>query len=232
MMDQATLKAELRTKTGKGSARATRREGKIPAVVYSKDSEAVSIALDPAELRKAVVGSEHRFNTVLTLEIAGSTERTALLKDWQVDPVDRRLLHADFLEIKMGVPLEADVPILLVGKAPGVTEGGILAQIRRVVRVRCLPKNIPVNLDVDISGLEINDSLHVADIVAPSDVELIFAQNFTIAVCTPPEKEEVVAVDELLAGEVPEGEEGAPAEGEEGGAEGEDAPKGDAKKSE
>ncbi|RMG14040.1 MAG: 50S ribosomal protein L25/general stress protein Ctc [Deltaproteobacteria bacterium] len=186
-MDNATLRAEIRTKTGKGSARRARREGKIPAILYSHFSEPTPIALDPKALRKAVRDSEHGFNTVLTLELGEAGKRTALLKDWQIDPVSRRLLHADFLEVKMDEAIEAEVPITLVGKAKGVEAGGILSQLRREITVRCRPGDIPGEIEVDISPLEIGDSLHVGDIPAPEGVEIRYTHNYTIAVVTPPE---------------------------------------------
>ncbi|MDF1564202.1 MAG: 50S ribosomal protein L25 [Deltaproteobacteria bacterium] len=227
MSTQTVLAATARPRTGKGSARAARREGRIPAVVYSHFSDPAAISVDPAELRKMVMGSDHRFNTVLTLDVEGSEKKTALLKDWQVDPVSRKLLHADFVEIRLDQKLEADVPVKLVGTPKGVTNGGILSQIRREATVRCLPSDIPAILEVDVSKLDINDSLHIADVTPPEKVELVFQINFTLAVITPPEKEAVVATDEL-AGAAPVGsvaaaaaapaEDGGEAEGEGGDA--------------
>lgn len=186
-MDNATLQAEIRTRTGKGSARQARRQGKIPAIIYSHFSEPTPIALDPSALRRAVRDSEHGFNTVLTLELGEAGKKTALLKDWQIDPVSRRLLHADFLEVKMDEAIEAEVPITLTGKAKGVEAGGILSQLRREITVRCRPGDIPGEIEVDITNLDIGDSLHVGDIPAPPNVEIRYTQNFTIAVVTPPE---------------------------------------------
>ncbi len=217
MSSQAVLAAKARPKTGKGSARATRREGRIPAVVYSNFSDSASISVDPTELRKTMLDSDRRFNTVLTLDLDGKDKKTALLKDWQVDPVSRKLLHADFLEIRLDQKLEAEVPLTLVGTSIGVTEGGIMSQIRRSVTVRCLPSDIPAVLEVDVTDLDMNDSLHVADVKPPEKVEVIYTINFTLAVVTPPEKEPVVEVDELLEGELAEGAEGAEGEAAEGG---------------
>lgn len=214
-MEEATLKAEPRTRTGKGSARAARREGKIPAVVYSHFGEPMAISVDPTVLRKAVKDSDHRFNTVLTLEVDGTGAKTALLKDWQVDPVSRQLLHADFLEIKLDEKLEAAVPLVLKGQPVGVVDGGVLTQVRREVEVRCLPKDIPVSIEVDVSELGINDSLHIDEIPAPPNVELVFSRNVTLAVVNPPEGEPVAEAEVLEGAEAPaEGEEGAEAPAE------------------
>jgi len=183
-MDQTQLKAQVRTRTGKGSARTARRAGLIPAVVYSHFSEAAAIAVDPSALRKAVKGSDFGFNTVLHLELDDGGKKTALLKDWQVHPVNHRLLHADFIEIKMDEALDAEVPVVLKGKAKGVIEGGLLNQVRREVTVRCLPEHIPATVEVDISSLGIGEVLHVADLTLPENVKAVFAHNYTIAVIT------------------------------------------------
>jgi large subunit ribosomal protein L25 len=198
MSTHAVIAAKARKRTGKGSARATRREGRIPAIIYSNFSGPTPISVDPSELRKTVLGSDLRFNTVLTLDVEGEAKKTALLKDWQIDPVSRRLLHADFLEIRLDEKLEAEVPLHLVGKCVGVTNGGILNQIRREVTVRCLPSDIPAILEVDISHLDVNDSLHVGDIVPPERVEVVYHTNYTLAVVTPPERE--ATTEETLEG--------------------------------
>ncbi len=212
-MEEATLKAQPRTRTGKGSARAARREGKIPAVVYSHFAEPMAISVDPTTLRKAVKDSDHSFNTVLTLDLDGGGSKTALLKDWQVDPVSRQLLHADFIEIKLDEKLEAAVPLNLVGISEGVVEGGILNQVRRDIMVRCLPRDIPVSIDVDVTKMQINDSLHIDEIPAPENVELVFSRNVTLAVVNPPEGEAAAVGAEAGAeaapaagGETPEAE--------------------------
>ncbi len=202
-MEQVKIKAQIRAKTGKGSARAARREGNIPAVVYSHFDKPEAIALDPKELHKAVTSSERGFNTVLSIDIGKGAAKTALLKDWQVDPITRQLLHADFLEIRMDERLPANVPIKLVGRAPGVVAGGILNQIRRELTVRCLPGNIPVEFEVDVSNLNVNEALHVSDLTPPEGVEIPYNNDFTIAVITPPEAEEEAApeAEVLAAGE-------------------------------
>ena len=157
--------------------------------------------------------SDHSFNTVLTLDLDGGGSKTALLKDWQVDPVSRQLLHADFIEIKLDEKLEAAVPLNLVGISEGVVEGGILNQVRRDIMVRCLPRDIPVSIDVDVTKMQINDSLHIDEIPAPENVELVFSRNVTLAVVNPPEGEAAAVGAEAGAeaapaagGETPEAE--------------------------
>ncbi len=213
-MEQVTIQAEARNKTGKGSARAVRRTGKIPAVVYSHFAEPVSLAVDPLELRKAVTGSALGFNTVLTIDLDSGAKKTVLLKDWQVDPIDRKLLHADFLEIRMDEKLPADVPIKLIGRPQGIVEGGVLNQIRRELTVRCLPGKIPSEIEIDIGELKMNEALHISDVTAPEGVEIPYTNDFTILVITPPEAEEEVEAEaevEAAVESAAETEAGAPA---------------------
>jgi len=190
MAQQNSLSAKVRLKTGKGSARAARREGRIPAILYSHFADALPLSINPDELEQIVVESPSRFNTVLTLELDDKQKRTALLKDWQTDPLSRKLLHADFIEIKLDEKIESEVELRLVGKCIGIENGGALNQVRRELIVRCLPSDLPSFIEVDITNLDINDSLHVGDVKPPEKVEVVYATNYTVAVIAPPEKEE------------------------------------------
>jgi len=168
-------------------------------------------------IRTAISG-EHRFNTLLTLDITGvgpdgvGTEtRQVLLKDHQIDPVKHsKLLHADFLEVRGDERIRVEIPVVLVGKAPGVIDGGILQQNRRFLEVMVLPNKIPLKIEVDVSGLKIAQSIHVADLKMPEGAELKYLTNFTIAVVSAPEKEEVVVPVAAVAAE---GAAAAPAAG-------------------
>ncbi len=191
-----TLKARVRDEQGKGPARRLRASGQVPGVVYRRAQQPLAISLDPKALRAAVAG-EHRFNTLLTLEIDGGTSagtRLVLLKDHQVDPLeDQKLLHVDFLEVRTDEKIRVELPVVLTGKPIGVLDGGILQQIRRFLQVLALPTHIPLRIEVDVSQLKIAQSIHVADVKMPEGAELKYATNFTIAVVSAPEKEEVVA---------------------------------------
>ncbi len=206
-MPQSTnvLDAKPRSGKGKGPARRLRAEGLIPAVVYGPGREPSHIALDPASIQKAIA-TPHRFNTLLTLRLDGG-EKRVLFKEYEVDPVTRRLLHADFLEVDLDKPVKVDVPIVTTGKAEGVVAGGILTVSAHEITVEALPEKIPVQIDVDVTPLKIGGSLHIADVKAPEGVKIKFATNFTVAVVTAPEKEEVVVP--VVAAVAP----GAPAEG-------------------
>jgi large subunit ribosomal protein L25 len=223
-----TLQVRVREAQGKGPARRLRASGQVPGVVYRRAQQPLAISLDPKALRAAVAG-EHRFNTLLTLEIEGGTAagtRLVLLKDHQVDPLEgQKLLHVDFLEVRTDEKIRVELPVVLTGKPIGVLDGGILQQTRRFLQVLALPTHIPLKIEVDVSQLKISQSIHVADLKMPEGAELKYQTNFTIAVVSAPEKEEVVvpvvaAVVEGAAAAAP----GAPAVP--GAKEGEKAPAG------
>ena len=190
-----TLKARVREEQGKGPARRLRASGQVPGVVYRRAQQPLAISLDPKALRAAVAG-EHRFNTLLTLEIEGGTAagtRQVLLKDHQVDPLEgQKLLHVDFLEVRPDEKIRVELPVVLTGKPIGVLDGGILQQTRRFLQVLALPTHIPLRIEVEVAHLKISQSIHVADLKMPEGAELKYQTNFTIAVVSAPEKEEVV----------------------------------------
>jgi large subunit ribosomal protein L25 len=192
-MAQSTsvLTAKPRSEKGKGPARRLRASGLIPAVVYGLKREPTHIAVDPAALEKAIA-TPHRFNTLLTLQVDG-LEKRVLFREYEVDPVSRRLVHADFLEVEPGKTVKVGVPIVTTGKAEGVIAGGILNVSAHDIEVEALPDSIPVAIEVDVSALKIGGSIHIADVKAPQGVRIKYATNFTVAVVTAPEKEEEVA---------------------------------------
>jgi large subunit ribosomal protein L25 len=136
--------------------------------------------------------------------VADGAEQTALIHEYQVDPVSHRLLHADFRRIDMAVAIEVDIPVEVVGEARGVkVDHGILEQMIRELPVRCLPGAIPETFDVDVSALEIGDSIHVRDLVMPEGVEILADDlDATVLHISPPQAEEEVESDEddLLGG--------------------------------
>jgi len=196
-----TVEAEIREGHGKGPARRLRAAGRVPAVVYSRNATPLAISVDPKALREALMG-ESRFNTLLTLEIKGKTgsqARQVMLKAHQTDPVEARLLHADFLEVRMDEKIRVEIPVILTGKPAGVVEGGILQQNRRFLEVLCFPNKIPQKIEVEVAQLKIGQSIHVADLKMPEGAELRYQTNFTIAVVSAPEKEEVAVVAPVAA---------------------------------
>ena len=180
---EVTLNAEPRTETGSGVARRFRRDGFVPAVLYGQGQAARSLVVNHKELKTALydhAGALSLFN--LKIESEGQVEeKTVTLKDHQIDPIKRIILHADFLEVDINQPLELEVALVLVGKPEGVERGGILQQIRRELTVSALPKFLPDQIDVDVSGLNLGDSVHVADIPVPEGVEIVYDVNYTVA---------------------------------------------------
>jgi large subunit ribosomal protein L25 len=200
-MADNVVTAQRREEKGKGPARRLRTKGLIPAVVYGRKSEPTHLAVDPALLLEAIE-TPHRFNTVLTLQIEGA-EKHVLFKDYTVDPVSRRLLHADFLEVKLDEPVKVEVPVVTTGKAQGVTDGGILSLATHEITLEALPAKIPVRIEVDVTNLKIGSSIHVAELTPPEGCKFRFSSNYVIAFVAVPEKEEVVAPVAAVAGAVP-----------------------------
>ncbi len=189
-----TLAARLREGAGKGSARRLRAEGLVPAVVYGRHLETpVHIAVDPIEVKKAIA-TPHHLNTLLSLKLDGQPERLVLLKDYQQDPMSREMLHADFIDVRENEQIKVNVPLVLVGKPVGVTEGGILSQSRRELEVYAMPAAIPEKIEADVSHMKIAQSLHINEVKLPQGVRVKTQVNYTIAVVSVPEKEEVAPV--------------------------------------
>jgi large subunit ribosomal protein L25 len=160
----ATLQAEKRDGRGKNEARRLRTEGRIPAVVYGAEKgKAVEIAVDPKALLR-ILHSESGVNTLIGLQLDGGNTRV-LVKEYQVDPIDHKLLHADFYQVAMDKALTVTVPIVLKGEARGVKQqGGIVDFVNREIELECLPADIPENITVDISELMLNQGLRVRDL--------------------------------------------------------------------
>jgi large subunit ribosomal protein L25 len=189
--DVSTLVAQKRDKSGKGPARQLRFKGLVPAVCYGPYDKPLHVAVDPEDIKKAIA-TPHKFNTVIKLQVEGGETRTVLFKDFEKDPVDGQLLHADFLEVRMDKDVVVNVPVVLTGKPVGVTEGGILQQVSRTLPVLCKPSDIPEKIEVDVSNLGIAESLHIKDVKAPAGVQFKVRGDQTIAVVNIPEKEEEV----------------------------------------
>ncbi|OGP54120.1 MAG: hypothetical protein A2Y65_12955 [Deltaproteobacteria bacterium RBG_13_52_11] len=202
-MEERSLVAHWRAGKGKEEARRLRHQGLIPAVVYGQREETIPVTLNPQELSKVLrEGSGERTLINLTIEGLqdGPITKTVILKEKQIDPLKRTLLHADLYTIAMDEEINVNIPVRIVGKAAGVTvQGGILEQVLREIEVKCLPADIPSSIDVDVSSLEIGDSIHVAEITLEK-AKILADPGQTIVTVVPP-KEEVVAVVEEVAEE-------------------------------
>ena len=204
-MDILNLEVERRTGKGKGAARQLRRGGQVPAVVYGIH-EPTSLAVKPKELER-VLATRAGANVIIQLNVTGDAkgERPVLVKELQRDPMKGRILHADFLEIRMDRKIKVEVRIVLRGDAPGVKQGGVLSQLMRELEVECLPIAIPEEVPVDVSGVNLNGVLHVRDIVLPEGVDLVSDPEEPILTVAAPVEEEEKPAEEA----VPVGEEGA-----------------------
>jgi large subunit ribosomal protein L25 len=215
-MERPLLKAEIREMMKKGGSRKLRARGRIPAVFYSPRAKTLSLVVDPRELSQAL-RTEAGENVLIDLEIGdgGQPDRKGvMIKDIQIDPLKRQILHADFYEVTMDAMVTVEVPIHLIGKAEGVKIGGILEQVRRTIQVQCLPGEIPKGIDVDVSALKIGDSIHVKDIPAEK-LKIMADPGITLATVVPPAAEEEKKVVEEVVAEGVEKVEAKAEEGEE-----------------
>jgi len=211
------LDTTVRTKTGKGPARKLRSAGRLPAIFYGPKADPIMLSLDYPELKKMLKGKSAE-SIILDLRIDSdrkSQSRKVMIKEIQRDPVTRDYLHVDLYEIAMEKELEVDIPVSLINTPIGVTNGGVLQQIRRELGVSCLPKDLVDKLEIDVSGLDIGQSLHIEDVSFPPGLKSTEDSSLTIATVVAPttiaEAEEEVAAEEEgieeTEGEEIEGEE-------------------------
>ena len=190
-MEIVQIKASVRHETGKAAARRLRVQKLIPAVLYGKAAgEPVNLSLDPKALRQIVAKSAHRLNTVMKLDLGDDTERLVLIKDYQLDPVSRDLVHVDLMQVKADEPVSVKVPISYEGTSPAIKEGGNFQALRRELVVQVLPTAIPENIVIDISKLMMGENIHLNDVVLPAGVTVKSSVNFTICAMEAPEVEE------------------------------------------
>jgi large subunit ribosomal protein L25 len=170
------LAVTIREQAGKGAARTMRRSGKIPAVLYGQGECLLLNITDPEELIR-ILKSKAGSTALISLTVTGATsnpKRTALLRDYQVDPVTSAVLHADLFEISMSKPIRVKVPIHVVGGVPvGVKEGGVLHHNVRELNIECLPAALPDNIEVDASALAIGSGVHLKDIAGREGVRFL-----------------------------------------------------------
>jgi large subunit ribosomal protein L25 len=186
-MDIIKLDANLRSQSGKTAARRLRRDGRIPAIAYGKTLSSVSLDLTPRGLTD-ILKSAHGQNSVVELAIEGK-KLTVLLREYTVHPVTREPLHADFVEIKLDQPVDVEVPFVCKGKAAGVVLGGIMRQVYRRLPIRCLPEQIPVVIEHDVTALNLGDHVKAAELTLPKGVSVRLPPEQTVAGVVAPEKE-------------------------------------------
>jgi len=212
-MHTVALTAQVRKTLGKGAARSLRRQSLVPAVLYGRDLESTLLSVSPGDLEKATSTASAE-NILIDLTITdGESMRNqrAMIREIQVDPVKRTILHVDFLGISMDRQITVEVPVNLVGDPVGVAAGGMLQQVLRSVEISCLPDRIPDTLELDVSSLAMGHSLHVSDLRVPESVQLLSDPRLTMATVLAPKKMEekpaAPAEGEELAEAAPETEE-------------------------
>ena len=208
-MEQARLEIQPREAKGKGAARAIRRTGFVPAIVYGHKIEPATIQLNERTLSRFLILQGE--NMIINMDMGGDKPETVMIKEIQIDPVSRRILHADFVRVSLEERVTAHVPIFLIGTAPGVIEGGIQEFVLRELEVECQVDLIPERIEIDISSLEIGDQTRVRDIQLPGVEMTVLDDPSTIVVTVvppsviveeEPEEEEAIEEEEAMEPEL------------------------------
>ena len=187
MADITSFAAELRDKSGKGAARAARRNGTVPGIIYGEAKQPQPIILQPKTLEREI----HRagfFARLFDIELGGKKHRV-IARDVQLDPVTDKLLHVDFMRVGANSKLHVEVPVRFIGqdKSPGLRRGGVLNIVTHEIELICNANSIPSEIIVDLTGREINSSIHISNLALPEGVKVAHAnQDFTVATIVPP----------------------------------------------
>jgi large subunit ribosomal protein L25 len=194
-MERLKITAEVRESGRKGVTRRLRKDGRIPAVLYGRGEKPLNLSLPTKEFTHMMKGASG-MNALIDLNLnAGGTSSqvVVMVKDYQTDVLRHFISHLDLLKIDMAQKIVVKVPVHVVGKAVGVTNGGLVEQVSREIEVRCLPGSIPEKIDVDITPLDIGNSLHTKDLLLPEGVEAVTGADQTIVSVALPREEEVAA---------------------------------------
>ena len=176
-----TVRAEVRTGRGKNDSRRVRRDGMVPVTIYGGGGEAVSASAPLKELA-AILRTEAGYNTIFTLDVSGVGAGEVMFHERQIDPVRGRLVHADLRRLVLGEKIEVTVPIHLIGEPIGVREQeGHLEQVMRDIEIRCEPRFIPDAIDIDVTELGVHDVIHVSDIPANENIEILASPEQVVA---------------------------------------------------
>jgi large subunit ribosomal protein L25 len=182
MSEVTTIAAELRDRAGKGAARATRRTGKVPGVIYGAKQTPVCIALDPrvlwAEMHKSGF-----FTQLFDVDLGKDGKHRCLARDVQMQPVTDQPIHVDFMRVSADARVHVQVPVHFVNdtKSPGLKRGGVLNVVRHEIDLVCSPENIPHEISIDLTGLDIGDSVHISAVQLPEGAKPTIDRDFTIA---------------------------------------------------
>jgi large subunit ribosomal protein L25 len=217
--ERIRLEVKEREQSGSSDSRRLRKAGMIPGVLYGGGHKPHPITVSERELRRVLTGSAG-LHAILDVVLEGQkTTHSSILKDYQVDPIRGKIDHFDLQEVRLDQSIQTSVVVELVGESVGAKAGGVLSQVAREVRVEALPLEVPERLELDVSAMEIGDSLRLTDLSAPEGVTLLDDPEIVLATVTVPTRveepeEEVEEVEEGEEGEAPEGEAAPEAEGE------------------
>ena len=198
------LEIENRKSVGKKASKLIRRAGKIPSVLYYKGEKPVSISIDRQLLNQAIKSDQRIYEVEIDSE-----SQYVMIKEAQYHPITDEIIHVDFMRVRRSEKMTISVPITLVGKPAGVTEGGILSQSMTQIEISCFPTNVPESIEVNVDHLDINSSVSVGDVIVDDeDIEIISASDLSIASVIPPavEEEPVIAEEEALDEEAVDGD--------------------------
>jgi large subunit ribosomal protein L25 len=217
--ERIRLEVKEREQSGSSDSRRLRKAGMIPGVLYGRGHKPHPITVSERELRRVLTGSAG-LHAILDVVLEGQkATHSSILKDYQVDPIRGKIDHFDLQEVRLDQSIQTSVVVELVGESVGAKAGGVLSQVAREVRVEALPLEVPERLELDVTAMEIGDSLRLTDLSAPEGVALLDDPETVLATVTVPTRveepeEEVEEVEEGEEGEVPEGEAAPEAEGE------------------
>jgi large subunit ribosomal protein L25 len=192
-LETLEIRVDARDNKHKRDAKRLLREGKIPGVLYGPKTQAVPLSLDKREFSSRVADLEGSHLVRLKSESSALSDKVALVKEMQYHPISGDVIHTDLYEVDLTAKITVNVPLHFVGKAEGVVRGGILQPIVREIEVECLPLDIPAFFEVDVSRLDIGDSVHVEELTIPEGVTAVFESNFPLVAVVPPTVEEAPA---------------------------------------
>jgi large subunit ribosomal protein L25 len=214
--ERIRLEVQEREQRGTRVSRRLRKDGIIPGVLYGRGNKPHPICVPERELRRVLTG-DHGLHAILDVVLAGQkSTHASILKDYQVDPIRGKIEHFDLQEVRLDQPIQSAVVIELIGESVGTKAGGVLSQVNREVRVEALPMEMPDRLELDISAMEIGDTLRLSDLPAREGVTFLDDPETVLANVTVPTRVEEPEPEEVEGEEGEEGVEGEVAEGEEG----------------
>jgi large subunit ribosomal protein L25 len=212
MAEEIIIDAQIRDERGKNENRRLRSKGMIPAILYGVTNENISLSVKPRDVVQ-VLRSKKGANTLFHINMLGerTTRSAVLIKDYQLDPVKDVLIHCDFVRVNMDIKLETAIPIHTTGKAKGIEMGGMLEMVMREVAIECLPADIPENIVIDVTEMNIGDAVRVRDLSLGEKIKVLAEEDYLVLHVVPPKK--IVEPVEAAA-EEGVAEEGAVEEGE------------------